>query len=313
MSDFFDPDEWESKPAPRVTSPVIPVATVATPAAAMVAEVKQAFFELKPVGQQPKIEVEVLEAAVAAVPLLETPAEVLAEPVRMPEPLEIPTDFPSFEAPEGMSVDLSDLGIGSDEPLTRRQIREFERLTGSDIQEEPVSTATSSFEVRLPYDDDLVEQVPELANTNALEVIEADEAPNFAASPGMVIEPVTNSIVIDQVQDLSNYTSTINSTGEILTTGAIQIPVFLPESDTGEVKIIEQADALDAAIQADNAAGFINSVAPVRVTGIVGILGRSKVIPTNLRKGRSQPFMVLATAVLIILAGATVVTLFMLK
>ena len=67
---------------------------------------------------------------------------------------------------------LASRGLGADEPLTRRQIREFERLTGSDIQEEPVSTSTTSFEVRLPYDDDLVEQIPELANTNAVEIVD---------------------------------------------------------------------------------------------------------------------------------------------
>ena len=298
MSDFFDPDEWESKPAPRVTQPVLPSTPTFTPAppSQVNEQVKSAFFELKPVGAAPKIEIETLAAPI---------------PVRMPDPIDIPTDFPEFEAPEGMHIDLSDLGIGSEEPLTRRQIRERERLTGADIVEEPAPQPVS-FEARLPYHDDLLEQIPELATTQ-VEIVEEPESPNFAASPGMLIEPVTNSIVIDQVQDLSNYTSMVDSTGEILTTGSIQIPVIIPDSSTGEIKIVEEADALDAAIQADNATGFINSVAPVRVTGIVGILARNKVIPVNLRRGKSQPYLVLATAVFIMLAGAAVVAWFLLK
>ena len=311
MSDFFDPDEWENKSAAKpastsfapiaapVSAPVSTPAPVSAPPAAPVApEVKQAFFELKPVAPQPTIKVETLEVPQAT-------------PVRMPEPVEIPTDFPTFEAPEGMHVDLSDLGIGSDGPLTRRQLRERARLTGDEIIEDaPVQQV--QYEARLPYDDDLVEQIPELAQTSQIATVDESEAPSFAASPGMIIEPVTNSIVIDHVQDLNNYTATIDSTGEILTTGAIQIPLNFTDSSTGEVKVIEEAQQLDAAIQADNGTGYVNSVAPMRVTGIVQAMGRSRVIPVNLRKGKLIPYLTLAAAALI-LGGFALIAATLLK
>jgi hypothetical protein len=297
MSDFFDPDEWENKstakPASTSFAPVpAPVTSVAEPVA-------KAFFELKPVAPQPTIKVETL------------PVNDVT-PVRMPDPIEIPTDFPSFEAPEGMHVDLSDLGIGSDQPLTRRQLRERARLTGEEYIED-VPAAPVTYEARLPYDEDLVEQVPELAQTAPISTVEEPEqAPSFSASPGMIIEPVTNSIVIDNVQDLNNYTATIDSTGEILTTGSIQIPVNFVDTSSGEIQVIEEAQLLDAAIQADNGAGYISSVAPMRVTGIVQAMARSRVIPVNLRRGKLIPYLALAMGVLI-LGGFALVTAVVLK
>ena len=304
MSDFFDPDEWESKPAPVSHAPVIQT-TVAQPAvtAAPVmtspaaAEPSKGFFELKPVGAAPKIEIAKLE--------VEPPM-----PVRMPEPVEIPTDFPAFEAPEGMHVDLSDLPIGEEGSLTRRQIRELERLTGSDVIA-ATEERRPSFEARLPYDEDMLEQIPELA-TKANPIVEV-EKPDFQPSPGLLIEPVTNSIVIDQVVDLTNYTATVNETGEILTTGSIQIPVNVQEPDTGEITVIQDAASLDAAIQSESGAGFVNSVAPMRVTGVVNAMSKSKVIASNLRRGKSQPYAVLATLVMIVVFGGIVLTALLTK
>ncbi len=322
MSDFFDPDEWESKSTPKpastsfapIPAPVSP-ATPAPQAAPLAPEVKQTFFDLKPVAPQPTIRVEPLAIPQTAATSTRTvePVAPAAEviPVRMPEPIEIPTDFPSFEAPDGMHVDLSDLGIGSEGPLTRRQLRERARLTGDEIIEDAPTQATP-YEARLPYDDDLVEQLPELAQTTPIATVEDTEAIAFEASPGMLIEPVTNSIVIDHVQDLTNYTATIDSTGEILTTGSIQIPFTLPDTSTGEIKVIEEAQQLDAAIQTDNAAGFINSVAPMRVTGIVQAMSRSRVIPVNLRRGKQMPMLALSAGVLI-LGGFFLITAVVLK
>ena len=283
MSDFFDPDEWERKPAP--------VTTAGTK-----------FFELKPVGEAPKIVIE----APKQVPV------VAPAPTPAPPPTPTPAAFPTFEAPAGISVAVSDLGFGSDEQLTRKQIREREKLTGSDTVYEIVDT-TPSFEFRLPYDGDLVDQVPELANTREIDVVEQTTELGFNASPGMILEPTTNSIVLDQIQDLSNYTATVNQTGEILTTGSIQIPILFTDTATGEIAVIQEGEALDAAIQADSSSGFVNSMAPMRVTGVVDSMSRSKVISTNLKRGKTQPYLVLATAVLIVLAGAGVVAAFMLK
>lgn len=297
-SAFFDPDDFE------ITAPVA-APVKAQPVTTMVQEEKPKFFELKPVAAAPAIEIAKIE--------------VVAEPIRMPEPLSLPTEFPSFEAPEGFAVDLTDLGIGSDEPLTRRQLREMQRLTGSD---EIAEAAEVELETELPYDDDLVEQLPQLeakdfevaaATGDDFSYLNNQVDSMFDVSPGLVIEPITNSIMIDQVQDLTNYTATISETGEILTTGAIQLPIELTDNSTGEIQIIQEAAALDSAIQVDNATGFINTIAPMRVTGVVNAVSKFKVIPTNLKRGSSHPYLVLAAAIGMVALGSLVVAAFWLR
>ena len=161
-SAFFDPDDFEVvTPAPRatLTTPEPVAAPVdAQPVTVQPAAEKPKFFDLKPVGAQPTIEVAHIE-----------PVAVVAEPIRMPEPLDLPTEFPSFAAPAGFEVDLSDLPIGSDEPLTRRQLREMQRLTGSDVIAEAAEPELE-VETELPYESDLVEQVPQLEATGVARV-----------------------------------------------------------------------------------------------------------------------------------------------
>lgn len=325
-SAFFDPDDFDTTaPAPtsrqtvsgaQVPAPM-PAPAVSEPVLTTT-EDKPKFFELKPVGA-------------GSTPTFAQPAPAVAapvapaEPIRMPEPLELPSDFPQFVAPDGLHVDLSDLGIGSDEPRTRRQLRELQRLTGSDVVNEPVEedlAIESEFELQ----PDLAEQIEVLDAEATLTSFEVKPAtsddfsylnnlnePLFDVSPGLVIEPTTNSIIIDQVQDLTNYTATVSETGEILTTGAIQLPIELTDNSTGEIQIIQEAAALDTAIQVDNATGFINTIAPMRVTGVVNSASKFKVIPTNLRRGSSHPYMVLAAAVGMAALGSLVIAAMMLQ
>lgn len=307
-SAFFDPDDYEVSTPRPVAAPVDlqPVTS---------AQEKPKFFELKPIGSQPQVSG--LVVGQAAQPI----AQPVAEPIRMPEPLSLPTEFPAFEAPAGFEVDLSDLPIGSDEPLTRRQLREMQRLTGSDLIAEAAEPEIE-VETELPYDGDLVEQVPQLeatdfevapATSDDFSYLNSQVESMFEVSPGLVIEPTTNSIVIDTVQDLTNYTATISETGEILTTGAIQLPIELADNSTGEIQIIQEAAALDSAIQLDNATGFINTIAPMRVTGVVNSISKFKVIPTNLKRGSSHPYLVLAAALGMVALGSLVVAAFWLK
>jgi hypothetical protein len=333
-SAFFDPDDFDtSAPAPVSRPPVsnaqVPAAMPALIPAPMPApavnepvltttEEKPKFFELKPVGAvSPPTFAQPEPAAAAPV--------APAEPIRMPEPLELPSDFPQFVAPDGLHVDLSDLGIGSDEPRTRRQLRELQRLTGSDVVNEPVEedlAIESEFELQ----PDLAEQIEVLdadttptsfevkpATADDFSYLNNQNEPLFDVSPGLVIEPTTNSIIIDQVQDLTNYTATVSENGEILTTGEIQLPIELTDNSTGEIQIIQEAAALDSAIQVDNATGFINTIAPMRVTGVVNSASKFKVIPTNLRRGSSHPYMVLAAAVGMAALGSLVIAAMMLQ
>jgi hypothetical protein len=314
---FFDPDDFEI-PAP-VAAPVD-----AQPVTTKVQEEKPKFFDLKPVAPAPSIVAASLATPQPAAepevePEVEPVAAPVAEPIRMPEPLSLPTEFPTFEAPEGFSVDLSDLAIGSSEPLTRRQLRELQRLTGSD---EIAAAVEPAIETELPYEGDLAEQLPDLdptdyevaaATSDDFSYLNKQVESMFDVSPGLVVEPTTNSIMIDQVQDLTNYTATISETGEILTTGAIQLPIELTDNSTGEIQIIQEAAALDSAIQVDNATGFINTIAPMRVTGVVNAVSKFKVIPTNLKRGSSHPYLVLAAAIGMVALGSLVVAAFWLK
>lgn len=306
-SAFFDPDDFEFATTKPVPAPVTSEPVTAEPAAIAPSE-KPKFFELKPVAAAPTIDVAQL-------------APKAAEPIKMPEPLNLPTEFPAFDAPEGYTVDLSDLPIGSSEPLTRRQKRELERLTGSDFIADAVEPEPS-FETQLDYDSDLAEQMtaPQIVE-NLVEPITLDDfsyektaaEPLFDVSPGLVVEPTTNSIIIDQVQDLTNYTATVTETGEILTTGAIQLPINLVDNSTGEIQVIQEAAALDSAIQVDNATGYINTIAPMRVTGVVNAAAKFKIIPTNLKRGASHPYLVLAAAIGMVALGAITVAAFMLQ
>jgi hypothetical protein len=286
-SAFFDPDDFDTTTITQATSPTAPAPISSPvdrePVLTSTAE-KPKFFDLKPVA-----------ASAIAKP---------AEPIRMPEPLTLPSDFPSFVAPEGMHVDLSDLAIGSDEPRTRRQLREIQKLVGSEVIDE---TPALSLETEIEYEPDLAEQIAEQ------EVNSMNSEQMFEVSPGLVIEPTTNSIIIDQVQDLTNYTSTVSETGEILTTGAIQLPIAISDNGTGEIQIIQEAAALDSAIQVDNSTGFINTIAPMRVTGVVNSISKFKVIPTNLKRGSSHPYLVLAAAVGMVALGGLVIAIFMLQ
>lgn len=298
-SEFFDPDDFEVAAAPKVAPVAAPV-----DAQPVTAE-KPKFFELKPVSPN--------SAAVIAVPTPEVEAFKVPGGIKMPEPIELPTEFPSFQAPEGYHVDLSDLPLDTEEPMTRRQLREMEKLIGSDM----AADSEPEYEIELPFTSDLAEQVPVEVEEQPALVEPISFTTNealFNLSPGLLVEPTTNSIVIDQVQDLTNYTATVSETGEILTTGAIQLPIVSNiDTETGEIALIQEAQALDDAIALDNSTGFINTIAPMRVTGIVNAAKKFRVIPTNLKRGKNHPYLVLTAAIVMVAIGGLTIAAFMLN
>ena len=305
MADFFDPDDYVvSATTPTKTPAPVPAPVDVQPVTSTPPE-KPKFFELKPVSSA---------QAPLASPTTPVASEEYKVPtgIKMPEPVELPTDFPSFQAPEGYHVDLSDLPLTTDEPMTRRQLREMEKLTGSDFSMD----SEPDYEVELPFTSDLAEQVPTQVE-EAPQLVEPIVYSNdnlFNVSPGLLVEPTTNSIVIDQLQDLTNYTATVSGTGEILTTGAIQLPILTNiDTETGEIAVIEEAEKLDEAIAIDNATGFINTIAPMRVTGIVNAAKKFRVIPTNLKRGKNHPYLVLTAAIVMVAIGGLTIAAFMLK
>jgi hypothetical protein len=115
----------------------------------------------------------------------------------------------------------------------------------------------------------------------------ATELSPFQISGSLVLEPQTNSIVITEVPDALLAGSFMTETGEILTTGAIEIitPVV-----TGE--IVESPDA-DSADAIDSATEYVSSVAPIRSSGVMNSKAKIGVLPGKLRK--SMEHVVLAT------------------
>ena len=84
------------------------------------------------------------------------------------------------------------------------------------------------------------------------------------------------------------------------------------DTETGEIALINDAEALDEAIAIDNATGFINTIAPMRVTGIVNAAKKFRVIPTNLKRGKNHPYLVLTAAIVMVAIGGLTVAAFML-
>jgi hypothetical protein len=124
-------------------------------------------------------------------------------------------------------------------------------------------------------------------------VVEPDISPElspFQISGSLVLEPQTNSIVIAQVPDALLAGSIVTETGEILTTGAIEI---IAPPATGEIEIIPDSPDADSADAIDSATEYVSSVAPIRSSGVMNSKAKIGVLPGKLRK--SMEHVVLAT------------------
>ncbi len=141
--------------------------------------------------------------------------------------------------------------------------------------EAPVQTELAPTDDEVPEAEAEVEQEP------------AVELSPFQISGSLVLEPQTNSIVITQVPDALLAGSIMTETGEILTTGAIEI---ITPAITGEIAESPDADSADAI---DSATEFVSSVAPIRSSGVMNSKAKIGVLPGKLRK--SMEHVVLAT------------------
>ena len=112
----------------------------------------------------------------------------------------------------------------------------------------------------------------------------------FQISGSLVLEPQTNSIVITQVPDALLAGSIMTETGEILTTGAIEI---VAPPATGEIEVIPDSPDADSADAIDSATEYVSSVAPIRSSGVMNSKAKIGVLPGKLRK--SMEHVVLAT------------------
>lgn len=162
-------------------------------------------------------------------------------------------------------------------PVAAEPVSEADALPEASTLAEPETTDVEVSETE-------VEQEPVVEEQPAVEL-----SP-FQISGSLVLEPQTNSIVITQVPDALLAGSIVTETGEILTTGAIEI---IAPPATGEIEIIPDSPDADSADAIDSATENVSSVAPIRSSGVMNSKAKIGVLPGKLRK--SMEHVVLAT------------------
>jgi hypothetical protein len=177
--------------------------------------------------------------------------------------------------------------------MTRRQMRQLERagqLPAAPVAEEPLFVET----YRAPL----------------TESSDSEQDGLFEVSPNLVADTHTNSIIIEQVPDITNL-SHILETGEILTTGAIELPIL--SVNTGELAVVQDAETVDEAMAAEASSGFNPSISPVRASGVANFGAELGIVPKKMRLGEGQLYLALTVSVGLVAVGALILAAYMLK
>lgn len=140
--------------------------------------------------------------------------------------------------------------------------------------------------------------------------LEPVKSADFGSTTNLGAEPITASIIIDNVPDLESSPIVIAGTGVVMTTGSIEVPPIDPT--TGSIAVIAASEEADEAIVEDSLNSFVSSVAPIRAAGIAKTRSRTVELTLVTRKGQGQVYAVMSTAVLMITIGALIVAAFML-
>jgi hypothetical protein len=239
----------------------------------------------------------------AAYPVAHKPADVPVTPaaavaieapeiVEDPEVLEVP-EILEIEQPEAAVSEVAE----ANPSVSAAPAPKFFPLVP--VASPPVIDADASPEDHTQAEpEQLAEELPEAVVELEVEVEQATEPEPvpvaelspFQISGSLVLEPQTNSIVITQVPDALLAGSIVTETGEILTTGAIDI---ITPPATGEIEIIPDSPDADSADAIDSATEYVSSVAPIRSSGVMNSKAKIGVLPGKLRK--SMEHVVLAT------------------
>lgn len=133
---------------------------------------------------------------------------------------------------------------------------------------------------------------------------------DFGSTSNLGAEPVTASIIIDRLPELENNQIVITGTGQVMTTGSIEVPKAI--HTTGSITVIADSEQADEAIAEDSLNSFVSSVAPIRAAGIAKTRAKTVELTLVTRKGQGQVYAVMSTAVLMITIGSLIVAAFML-
>lgn len=172
--------------------------------------------------------------------------------------------------------------------LTRRQLRELEK--------ESLMSATS---------------------TGATEAVWAEtEEPMtmphqlFDVSPNLHSEPQTASIVIDHINDVTNFSVPLGDAGGMLKTGSIELPVLTV--NTGEIEMILGNQSVDRAVAQDSVAGFVSTIEPVSAAGIIKPADKFNIVPSRANFDQSRVYLSLTIALFLVASGGLVLGAYML-
>lgn len=181
---------------------------------------------------------------------------------------------------------------------SRRERREAEKIKSSESTPTQVSFVEPTMTGPIP-----TIQEPEI-------FLEPVKSADFGSTSNLGAEPVTASIIIDQVPDIDSTPIIIAGTGQVMTTGSIEIPKAI--QSTGSITVVLDSEKADEALAEDSLNSFVSSVAPIRAAGIAKTRAKTVELTLVTRKGQGQVYAVMSTAVLMITVGSLIVAAFML-
>ena len=172
---------------------------------------------------------------------------------------------------------------------TRRQLRQIERSGGLSATAIPAASEAVWAETEAP-----------MTMPHQL----------FDVSPNLAVEPQTASIVIDHINDVTNFSAPIGDSGEMLKTGSIELPVLTV--NTGEIEMVLGNENVDRAIAQDSIAGFVSTIEPISATGIIRPSDKINIVPSRANFDQSRVYLSLTIALFLVASGGLVLGAYML-
>lgn len=139
--------------------------------------------------------------------------------------------------------------------------------------------------------------------------IDDEGNPQFKVSSALTGNiPVTN-IVIEPPQDITAGGSIVTDTGEVVSTGSIDISALI--TATGEIDVIA-IDSGEEDLDKDAQANYIPGIPPVRVSGIIAKTQNIPGIPGGVHKGMNPyvNFVLVGIAGLLVIGGVVIAYLY---
>lgn len=208
---------------------------------------------------------------------------------------------------------LAEQGLSTSQPTSSAPLPSRREMRAQQSAQEPSSPA---FDVSqdgaatqsTPPSLEFTPLVPEVALPTAAEPAVTSTGSLFEISPSMSHEPQTNSIIIQNVNEISEISGVITDTGQFLRTGSIELPKL---TQTGEIATVLESPAVDEAIHRDGFDSFVSSIAPVRATGVINSQTKVGIMPIKNRRGQGQFLFAITTTLLMLTVGALFVVAYM--